>query len=435
MKETDILNNQLIQKLIEKHLCSNVPRLQKLQRYYNNENNILGRQLEDKTKPNNRIPHPYAEYITDILTAYFMGEGVNYSSTGTELDELVPILNYNDAADCDMELAKDCSIYGWAIELLYIDGEGKERFRRLDPVECVLIYDNSLEEELLYCIRFYPEVDLLTDEKTNIVEVYSRDEVAKYKCDSHFNGMVELSREKHYFGLVPVCVYLNNEEMTGDFEKVIHLIDAYDKMESESLNNQEYFSDAYLVLTGLVADEESVKNMKTNRVMLLDEGCKAEWLLKDENDAITENIKNRLDNDIHKFAKVPNMSDQEFSSNASGVAIKYKTMALENLAAIKERKFKKGLQRRIELIFNVLGLKDTMYDWRAIEINFKRNLPTNETEIAQTVNSLRGLVSEETLVAQVPFVSDVAGEVERLQKEKEQNMSLYNFDFGGSDEE
>ena len=129
------------------------------------------------------------------------------------------------------------------------------------------------------------------------------------------------------------------------------------------------------------------------------------------------------------------MSDQEFSSNASGVAIKYKTMALENLAAIKERKFKKGLQRRIELIFNVLGLKDTMYDWRAIEINFKRNLPTNETEIAQTVNSLRGLVSEETLVAQVPFVSDVAGEVERLQKEKEQNMSLYNFDFGGSDEE
>ena len=104
-------------------------------------------------------------------------------------------------------------------------------------------------------------------------------------------------------------------------------------------------------------------------------------------------------------------------------------MAIENLAAIKERKFKKGLQRRIELIFNTLNLKGDSLDWRAIDISFKRNLPTNETEIANMVNQLRGLVSEETLVAQIPFVSDVASEVEKLQQEKEMNMSLYNFNF------
>ena len=43
------------------------------------------------------------------------------------------------------------------------------------------------------------------------------------------------------------------------------------------------------------------------------------------------------------------------------------------------------------------------------------------------VNQLRGLVSDETLVAQIPFVDDVIGEIERLQAEKEKNMSLYNF--------
>jgi SPP1 family phage portal protein len=234
--------------------------------------------------------------------------------------------------------------------------------------------------------------------------------------------MTEIGREQHYFGLVPVVVYINNEECSGDFEKVISLIDAYDLMESESLNNQQYFSDAYLTITGMTLDEDTVGNMKENRVMLLDEGCSAEWLIKQENDALVENIKNRLDNDIHKFSKVPNMSDKEFSSNSSGVAIKYKTMALENLAAIKERKFKKGLQRRIELIFNTLGLKGDKMDWRAIDIAFKRNLPTNETEIANMVNQLRGLVSEETLVAQIPFVDNVMSEVEKLQAEKEKNM-------------
>ena len=83
--------------------------------------------------------------------------------------------------------------------------------------------------------------------------------------------------------------------------------------------------------------------MKENRVLLMDEGTSAEWLIKQINDAYVENMKNRLDKDIHKFAKCPNMSDQEFASNASGIAIKFKLLGTENLVSIKERKFKRGL--------------------------------------------------------------------------------------------
>ena len=43
--------------------------------------------------------------------------------------------------------------------------------------------------------------------------------------------------------------------------------------------------------------------------------------------------------------------------SVNGHSIKYKTMPMENVVSIKERKFKKGLQRRIELIFVMLGLK------------------------------------------------------------------------------
>ena len=76
----------------------------------------------------------------------------------------------------------------------------------------------------------------------------------------------------------------------------------------------------------------------------MDEGTSAEWLIKNSNDTTIENMKNRLDADIHKFAKCPNLADKEFASNASGIAIKFKTLGTENLVAIKERKFKRGLQ-------------------------------------------------------------------------------------------
>ena len=72
--------------------------------------------------------------------------------------------------------------------------------------------------------------------------------------------------------------------MTGDFEKVISLIDAYDKMESDSLNDFEYFTDCYLALYGFTADSEDIQEMKEKRVLLMDEGTSAEWLVKNTND-------------------------------------------------------------------------------------------------------------------------------------------------------
>lgn len=416
------LTTELIKKLIEKHRQNQVPRLQKLDDYYHTKNHILSRVMKDENKPNNKVAHPYASYITDTLTGYFMGEGVTYSSLDEQaLEELNMILAYNDSQDEDTELAKDMSIFGCGIELLYNDEQGDVRIKRLDPREVVLVYDDTLEEELLYAIRYYQCEDIMLEKRYYTIEVYSKDTIDVYKSDENINSLSLVSSNTHYFELVPVCVFLNNEEQIGDFEPVISLIDAYDQMEADSLNDFEYFVDAYLCLTGLNAEAEDVQAMKENRVLLLDADSSASWLIKDTNDTNIENVKTRLDKDIHKFSKVPDMSDEAFSGNASGVAIKYKTLPMENIVAIKERKFKKGLQRRIELIFNIVSILSSAHDWRAIEIAFTRNLPTNDTEIASVVSTLSGIVSNETLLAQIPFVENVQSEMDKVESEKESN--------------
>lgn len=431
LNEEQALTPQLIQKLIEKHKCNQVPKFDKMDNYYHNKNKILSRTMQDENKPNNKVAHPYASYITDTLTGYFMGEGVTYSSLDEGLlEELNLVLEYNDAQDEDMELAKDMSIFGLGVELQYIDKDGASRIKRLDPREVVLVYDDTLEEEMLYAIRYYKCNDILTDTNYYMIEVYSRKDVATYKSNELLSSITEVSREPHYYGLVPVAVFYNNEEEVGDFENVISLIDAYDQMESDSLNDFEYFVDAYMVLSGLQADGDDIQQMKENRVILLDDDSEAKWLIKETNDTNIENVKNRLDSDIHKFSKTPDMSDEAFAGNSSGVAIKYKTMPMENVVSIKERKFKKGLQRRIELLFGISALKGGSYDWRAINITFTRNLPTNESEIATMVSTLDGIVSAETLLSQIPFVEDVKEEMDKLSKQKEEAVdAFYNKDF------
>ena len=94
--------------------------------------------------------------------------------------------------------------------------------------------------------------------------------------------------------------------------------------------------------------------------------AKGEWLVKEINDSYVENLKNRIDDNIHKFSKCPAMTDKEFASNASGVAMRFKLMGMDNAANKKERAFKKALQRRIELIAEIQQMMGSAYDWRSI---------------------------------------------------------------------
>lgn len=427
LSEEQPLTVELIRKLINLHQGVAVPRYNKLEKYYLGKNQIYSKVQTDESLPNNKVGHPYGKLITDELTGYFMGEGVTYTSKDqAAIDELTPILEYNDEQDQNIELAKDASIFGEGIELQYIDKDGMNRLKRIDPREGIIIKDDTLDEAILYFIRYYPIKDLITDRKSWNIDVYTRTEIIHYTSDELFGVIVETGREPHYFGIVPVAEFQNNEEEVGDFETVISLIDAYDKMESNSLDDFDYFVDAYLCLFGLSADSDDIAEMKKNRVILLDQDSDAKWLTKDANvSQSTEIIKIRIDKDIHKFAGVPNMSDENFAGNASGVAIKYKTMPMENIVSVKERKFKKGLQQRLEILFNILALKGSVYDFRAIDMTFKRNLPTNETEIASMVSTLSGIVSEKTLLSQVPFVENVNQEMEQLKSEKEENVEEF----------
>ncbi len=427
LNDKEELTTNVIKRIVENHFGKELPRLQKLERYYKNDNDIHRRIMNDTTKPNNKTANPYASYITDTLVGYFMGEPVSYNAADKDLlQDINMIFEYNDEADENAELAKDASIYGVAYEELYFGEEDKMiRFKRLDPKEVIPIYDKSIEENLIAVIRYYEDYDLVDDKKTYVIEIIDDMNVTRYRTNEMFSSFTLLESYPHYFGMVPIAIFENNEDQMGDFEKVIDLIDAYDKMESDSLNDFEYFVDAYLALYGFTAEPEDIQQMKQNRVLLMDEGTSAEWLIKSENDSTTENMKNRLDQDIHKFAKCPNLADKEFASNASGVAIKFKLLGTENLTSIKERKFKKGLQQRLELMSMITGIVNQRFDWRGIEIIFTRNIPSNDTDIANMVNILSGIVSDETLLAQIPFVEDVEAELERLSKQKE-NEKLNN---------
>ena len=425
-------NTPLSVDLIQQYLNLNIAetaRQEKLYKYYVGNHSILNRVLADSTKPNNRIVNPYAHYITDMMTGYFMGIPVKYQSSDEDLmNELSAIFNYNDESANNADIATDASIYGVGYELMFLDEDGQIRFKRIDPRGCIPIFENTIEGDLLYFIRTYEEIDVLTNVATVYVDVYSRYDLKHYK---YLTGSLSLlSAQEHQWGLVPINIYANNLNGLGDFETVISEIDAYDKLESDSLNEMEYTADCYLALYGLQGTEaEDISRMKEQRVLLLPENTSAQWLTKSINDTYLENEKSRLDENIHKFSFCPALTDKDFAGNASGVAMKYKLMGLENATAKKERAFKIGLQRRIEQICNLLSVLGTDYDYRAVSIIFTRNIPVNIVEMSDVINKIGHLYSERTQMSLLPVEVDYEQEQELKQKESESGYSIMDNDL------
>ena len=436
-----ILTESLILDLIKKH-SKEKRRLSKLQKYYNNENTkIATRKYKNKNKPKNRLSHPYAQYITDTAVGYLLGKPVAYTTEDKNLLETITdIFRYNDEADNNTTLAKMASIYGYAYEIMYLDKNAKPRFKAIDPSELIVCYDNTLEENIVLAIRYYDEVVRNNDleETVTRLEVYTKptenDKGEIIANGKIIRGTIRLEsitledEEDYYFNDIPVNVYINNDELFGDFEKVLSLIDAYDQSQSDTANDFELFTNCMLVINGELIDDEQAENLNdVNLIQFLNSDSDAKYLIKDIQDTALENYKNRLNEDIHRFSFVPNMADKEFSSNASGIAMKFKLMGLENLIGVKEAKFKKGLMRRIELLCAYAKMKNNSdYSYLAIEPIFTRNTPNNELELSQIMQNLTGILSEETIIGMSPRVSDIQAEIER--KEKEANK-LYEDDY------
>lgn len=388
----------------------------------------------DVGKPCNRIVSNYCFNIVQNYQGYITGIDISYLSQ-TNIDAIQDILNYNDVRTEDNELLRNALIFGKSFEINYVDEDAKQRFKVLDSRECIPVYSNDLNNDLLYVIRYYVADTINNSQDEYYIEVYGNEFIRKYKSSNAFATLSLLDEKPNIYKQVPITVFNLNSDEESIFDKVMTLQDAYNKLLSSEVDDFESFCDAYLVLKGCMADADDLVAMKQNRVLMMDTDAEASYLTKSVSDTQIENMLKNINDTIHKISNSPDFTEDTFMSQ-SGVAIKYKLIGFENVASNIVANMTKALQRRIELICSILSLTDGETKWRDIQIVFTRNLPQNITDTAQAINQLRGIVSDKTLISLLPFIKDVDAEVKQLQKEKEVNMSMYGFDTNSeSDEE
>ena len=343
-----------------------------------------------------------------------------------DIEDVMGILKYNDYQAQDSDFLLDALVYGVAAELMYIDASGHTRFRLINPTSCFGIYDDSLTGDLMYFVRMYKASDWDNSDTYN-VDVYSDFDVKHYKMTGTSGFLQYVSEDSHYFSQCPANIFTLPDEK-NIFDCVMGLQDAANELLSDEIDDYSAFCDAYLALVGVDADTEDVAAMKQNRVLVLPEGADARWVTKSANDAQVENILKRVHEAIYRIAACPDFSSESFIGGvSSGIAIQYRLTGMETRAGKIEALMKKALQRRVEIICGIASLKLGEEVFREIEISFTRNIPDDVNSIINMINALKGIVSDETLLSQLDFVNDPAAELEKVNKQKKENMALYSF--------
>ena len=383
----------MLQSALKEHIAR-LPRLEKLRRYYEGDNDIL-RRTRATGLPNNRIAHPFGRYIASVTAGYLIGQPAAYTmgdgAPSETLDAIVGLYARGSVESVDMENAHNAAVYGRGIEYVHVDADATPHSTALSPADAFVVYEDTYDMTPLFGVYMAPKLKetggadgfrvwVMTDRL--IAEYYAKDLTAA--------AFAEVARESHYFGGVPLVEYWNDEDERGDFEWVIPLIDAYDKLESDRVNDKEQYVDKLIVMTGCVLEKDDQgrtpgQQLREDKLLALpDSDASVKYLSSALDEANVEVQRQALEADIHKLSMVPDLTDREFAANASGVAMRYKLWGLDQLIRIKERWFIEGLRERLKLYAEFMAVKGLpVLDVSGVNIALSRSMPANTLEQAQ----------------------------------------------------
>lgn len=453
---------EIIQKILNKHRPKREHMLGLYNRYLCHVDGvpIFHREFEDPSAINNKISNDYFSELINTKVGYFAGAPFSYSysqlaetneneslfnndkttpQTQADIDNANKVIERftirNNIADKDLEITKLAEICGYAGRLLYINTEGEESIKVINPWECVILARDEITEPS-YGVWYYTE-EFITEgmsKEVKTVEFYNATDC--YIFEDGLQGWVLKDQFKHMFDYCPLQGIPNNRELLGGAEKVLSLIDGVDRTISDCNSEVEAFKLAYLLVYGVQIDDKTLEEAKRT-------GCfnippmgatesKIEYLTKQINDTFVENHLNRLEKNIYKFGQTPNFSDEAFASTTSGVAMKVRLFPLETRCAMFERKLHAANIYMFKTLSTAWEKKQIFVDPLEVIIEYKRTFPLDLQYEATVLASLKGNVSDQTALGLMSFIDNPEYELELMEQEKD---SIPEIDLSFEEEE
>ena len=357
---------------------------------------------------------------------------------------LVDYINdYNDLGDFFLQICMDFYTTGACRWLNYENQDNEQVFARIPSWQCELIYDYSLPVQVIGAVQIFDTIDANGNKITNAI--ITTEDNKKY-----FQNSVEkpkeyrediTQREDVKWDLIP---FYGIEASTGAlFENVLTLIEKLEQCINNTSSIMNYNDlGCKLKVTGytpenpaIIEDENgnAIQNearTKEDNALLNakvfytpDASGDIEWISKSIDSSSVELLKKTLMEYILMLTFIPNITDEAFTNADSNKALMKKFFGLKTSQEETIKGLQKELLRMWENIVDRINIKkNTKFDFRDLDIIINASIPTDDNEVTQNWLALKDLISDETIISNLPYDLDYESEMEKKRKETEDNF-------------
>ena len=392
--------------------------------YYNADGNLV----EDTTRSNIKISHPFFTELSDQLSAYMLSFKENPIRAKEAVEGLQDYLDEYFDDDFYTEISELITgAYNKGFEYIYAykNAEGRLAFQCADSLGVIEVRAKDTDDECEYFIYWY--IDRIDKGKKEIrrIQVWSNQETWYYVQSG--NGRVKIDdsvpinprphvvftekkknvKKGYSFGFIPFWRLDNNKKQISGL-KPIKLAD---------------FDTPLHVVTGFQGDnlDELQTNLKTKKILGVDEGGGVEVKTVDIPYQARKAKADEDEKNIYRFGMGFN-SSQVGDGNITNVVIRSRYALLDLKANKLERRLKKLLKQLVKVVLDEINkMNKTDYKVSDVYFDFVREITTNESENysnektkaetqqvqINTILNVAAVLDDETIVKAICEVLDI----------------------------
>ena len=439
----------------------------KSQDYYKNDNDIKDRkryyidrkgvQQEATNLSNTKLAHPYLRKLVNQKVNYLLSKPLTVQTDDDMFSQNLSKYLNKKFLRMLKNIGRDSVVNGISWIQVFYDEQGLLSFKRIPPEEIIPFWSDAEHTVLSAVIRVYSMTQYLPNgykKEVNKVEYHTTNGVWYYimgdkglepdpemgkDVRGHFiyseqkvdkNGKpvvgkdgkpvetdVEATWEK-----VPFIAFKYNADELGLLKFTKTLIDDYDIGTSNNSNNLNDIPNSIKVVRNYdgVDKAEFTQNLNIYRTAFVSGDGDVTSLQTPLDTEASDSHLNRLKKDIYEAGNGVDTQDDDLG-NASGVALKFRYAGLEMDTSDMANEFSAAMEELIWFItvdMSSKGIGD--YTEVDFEVIFNTDTIVNESEIITDAMNSVGIISDETIIANHPWVSDVELELAKLKTQKEE---------------
>ncbi|GHV06378.1 portal protein [Clostridia bacterium] len=438
------------------------------ERYFKGEHDILHRKrtmigengkLENvENVPNNRVVDNQYKKMVNQKVNYLLGQPVTIQSDNTQYAETIKQFLNKRFLRLIKNVGRDslnCGV-GWLF--LHYDEQGEFQFKRFKPYEIIAGWKDDEHTSLEYAIRLYEIISYEgKNEKTvQKVEVYDEKGIHRFILDGSrlipdFDPYNDIKTHEPYFTVIqgedeldfnwsriPLIPFKYNTEEIPLIRNVKPLQDGLNLILSNFENNMEEDArNTILVLVNYDGENlaEFRKNLSTYGAVKLKtvDGAAGDLrtLQVEVNAANYQAIIEIFKKAIIENAMGYDAKDDRLGGNANQLNIMSMYSDIDLDANEMETEYQASFEELIRFInLHLANTGQGDFDGVEVEVIFNRDMLISESEIITNIQNSVGILSEETLIAQHPWVDDPLKELERVKEEKAEAVAEAQKQFG-----